>query len=283
MRDVADTVRAGRRADRGQSAGRPGAVSGGALQIGAQPRLWDAVFMDAEPVSRLHPRLSLLLRPPLPQAVRDERRDEFASVILVKTNIVEVLRRELARPSWERRAGRHRLGDRRLSAHRGTLQTDARRAGGAARASQSGERRHQGPDDRPRQGGAGPACRAFEGSSGVHQRAMRGRRRVRGARARDGPSAGSACGPTRELSDAGVQVRNPDEPNRARGSRREPSLIERTIEGAVPVTEARRGRQRDAPRGRRPHTFLSWLERSSIRSSWSGYRGLYRGKSAPAA
>ena len=44
--------------------------------------------------------------------------DEFASVILVKTNFVEVLRRELQKPSWARRARRGRHGDRLLSADR---------------------------------------------------------------------------------------------------------------------------------------------------------------------
>ena len=45
--------------------------------------------------------------------------DEFASVILVKTNFVEVLRRELRKPSWTRRARRDRHGHRLLSADRG--------------------------------------------------------------------------------------------------------------------------------------------------------------------
>ena len=54
--------------------------------------------------------------------------DDFASVIFVKTNFVEVLRRELARPSWTRRAGGPRHRHRSLSADRGHLRADARRA-----------------------------------------------------------------------------------------------------------------------------------------------------------
>ena len=59
--------------------------------------------------------------------------DEFASVIFVKTNFVEVLRRELQqavvdRASYVARRHRHRL----LPADRGPLQADARRARGAA-------------------------------------------------------------------------------------------------------------------------------------------------------
>ena len=52
--------------------------------------------------------------------------DEFASIIFVKTNFVDVLRRELQRPSWQRRLRRRRHRDRLLSADRGPLQADAR-------------------------------------------------------------------------------------------------------------------------------------------------------------
>ena len=86
--------------------------------------------------------------------------DEFASVIFVKTNFVEVLRRELQKPSWQ--------GD---YVAVGTA-TDCyqpieghykltRAARGALRVPQPGGRRHQGTDDRARQGrAAGPVARA---------------------------------------------------------------------------------------------------------------------------
>ena len=54
--------------------------------------------------------------------------DDFASVIFVKTNIVEVLRRELARPSRPRRAGGDRHRHRPVSADRRHLRPHARAA-----------------------------------------------------------------------------------------------------------------------------------------------------------
>ena len=63
-----------RRADRGGAPRRRGALPGSHLPLGAEPRQGDAVRLDAEPVSRLHARLPLLLRAPLSRAVRDGRR-----------------------------------------------------------------------------------------------------------------------------------------------------------------------------------------------------------------
>ena len=65
--------------------------------------------------------------------------DEFASVILVKRNFVEVLQRELDRPSWTARAGRARHRDRSVSADRRALPADAaaHRGAGARRARRS--------------------------------------------------------------------------------------------------------------------------------------------------
>ena len=54
----------------GAAARRRRALSGNHLPVGAEPRQGHAVQLDAEPVSRLHPRLPLLLRAPLPDAVR---------------------------------------------------------------------------------------------------------------------------------------------------------------------------------------------------------------------
>ena len=58
--------------------------------------------MDAEPVQGVHARLSLLLRRRYHEQFELGAGDEFATVILVKTNLPEVLRRELARPAWTR-------------------------------------------------------------------------------------------------------------------------------------------------------------------------------------
>ena len=80
--------------------------------------------------------------------------DEFASIIFVKTNFVDVLRRELRKPSWAARLRRRRHGDRLLSADRRPLQADARHARGAVRAQEPGRRRDQGTDDRARHGRA---------------------------------------------------------------------------------------------------------------------------------
>ena len=58
--------------------------------------------------------------------------DRYGRSIRVKTNVAEVLRRELARPSWERGDDRDRRGDRPVPAGRGALPADARVHRGAA-------------------------------------------------------------------------------------------------------------------------------------------------------
>ena len=52
--------------------------------------------------------------------------DQFASVIFIKTNFVEVLRRELDKPSWAKESDRLRHGHRSVSADRRHLQIVAR-------------------------------------------------------------------------------------------------------------------------------------------------------------
>ena len=54
--------------------------------------------------------------------------DEFASVILVKRNFVDVLRRELDRPALDPRASRVRDRDRSVPAHRGHYKLTAGRS-----------------------------------------------------------------------------------------------------------------------------------------------------------
>ena len=106
--------------------------------------------------------------------------DEFASVILVKRNFVEVLARELDRPVVEARAGRARHGDRPVSADRRALQADAPNHRGADARSHADRAGHQGTDGRPRpRRAAGPVA-----ASRVHRLHERARRstRMRGAR-----------------------------------------------------------------------------------------------------
>ena len=57
--------------------------------------------------------------------------DRYGSSIRVKTNIVEVLRRELARASWDARAGLDRRCHRPVPAGRGPLPADPRLHRGA--------------------------------------------------------------------------------------------------------------------------------------------------------
>ena len=71
------------------------------MPVGTESRHRDAVRMDPESLPGLHPRLPLLLC-----ARRHQTQfelgvdDEFSSIIFVKTNLVDVLRRELQRSSW---------------------------------------------------------------------------------------------------------------------------------------------------------------------------------------
>ena len=99
-----------------------------------------------------------------------ESDDEFASLIFVKINFVEVLRKELDHPRWTREHGRARHRDRSVSADRRALQAVARHARGARRRPHAGRHRHQGADGRPRHrrpAGAEQGRRR----DGVHQRA----------------------------------------------------------------------------------------------------------------
>ena len=75
-------------------------------------------------------------------------------MILVKTNLVDVLERELARPSWSARAGRARHRDRPLSADRRALPADAR----GARSARSRARRRSASSPRGRWSSATSTC-----------------------------------------------------------------------------------------------------------------------------
>ena len=76
--------------------------------------------------------------------------DQFASVIFVKTNFVEVLRRELDKPSWAKESIGFGTATDPYQPIEGTYKTLARRARSAARCRHAGRHRHQGADDRAR-------------------------------------------------------------------------------------------------------------------------------------
>ena len=80
--------------------------------------------------------------------------DHFSSVIFVKTNLVDVLRRELDKPSWTREQVALRHRDRSVSADRRALQADAAIARSAARSQHAG--RHSSP--KARWSSATPTC-----------------------------------------------------------------------------------------------------------------------------
>src|SRR5690348_2400850 len=63
-----------RSVDRSDAESRRGALPGGALPVRPEFRRGHAVRLDAQPLSRLHTRLPLLLRAALPHAIRAWRR-----------------------------------------------------------------------------------------------------------------------------------------------------------------------------------------------------------------
>ena len=76
--------------------------------------------------------------------------DRYGRSIRVKVNMAEVLRRELARPSWQRRGGCDRRRHRPVPAGRRPLQTHPRLPRGPARRREPVQPDHAQPDDRPR-------------------------------------------------------------------------------------------------------------------------------------
>ncbi len=71
--------------------------------------------------------------------------DHFSTIILVKVNLVDVLRRELDKPSWAREQVAVGTATDPLSADRGTLQTHAALTGGAPRRTNAHRPGHKGP------------------------------------------------------------------------------------------------------------------------------------------
>ena len=90
------------RAGPSQAARRCCPIPGDHLPIRAESRQGHALQLDAQSLSRLYARLPLLLRAAYQTQFELGPGDEFSSLIFVKVNLVEVLRRELDRPSWTR-------------------------------------------------------------------------------------------------------------------------------------------------------------------------------------
>ena len=205
--------------------------------------------------------------------------DEFASVILVKTNIVEVLRRELRRPSWTGELvaigsatdcyqpieGHYKLT-------RGALEVLLEHGNPASLVT-------KGPMIVRDKALLARLC-TLEGSTvyvsvpcvdeavcaELEPGTASPRQRLRAAR---------------ELADAGVKVRilmSPIVP----GFSSKPALIQRTVEAcAAHGVRIAGGNVMHLEEGARTH-FFAWLDREHPELA-DGYRKLYRGKSAPPA
>ena len=102
-------------------------VSRGALQDGAEPRQGHDLQLVAQPVHGLRAPLHVLLRPGVRALADRPVGRSLRASIRVKTNVVEVLRRELARKVVATRAGRGRDRDGSVSAGGGPLAADAAR------------------------------------------------------------------------------------------------------------------------------------------------------------
>ena len=151
-RTIALTVKQGGAAalDRGPAPGRRGAISGSHLPIGSESREGHAVQLDAEPVSRLHARLPLLLRPALPDAVRAGTRRRVLVADLRQAELRGCAAAGARQAVVDARAGRGRHGDRSLPADRRPLQADAAVARSAGRGTDADRLDHQGADGRAR-------------------------------------------------------------------------------------------------------------------------------------
>ena len=205
--------------------------------------------------------------------------DEFASVILVKTNVVEVLRRELRRPSWTGELvaigsatdcyqpieGHYKLT-------RGALEVLLEHGNPASIVT-------KGPMI-VRDKELLARLSAIEGS-GVYVSVPCVDDAVCAELEPGTARPGQRLRAARELADAGVRVRilmSPIVP----GLSSKPSLIERTVNAcAAHGVRIAGGNVMHLEEGARTH-FFAWLEREHPELV-AGYRDLYRGKSAPMA
>ena len=174
--------------------------------------------VDAQSVSRLHARLPLLLRAEVPAASRARRR---RSVRVGDFHQDQLRRGAAARARQavvDEGVDRLRHGDRSVSADRRHLQDLARRARSAARCRDTRRHRHQGTDDRARQGRAAGSVGAHH-LPRAHQHSDRRRRRVGEARAwRRASDAAAARGA--RAGRCRHRLRRADGADRARVSRR---------------------------------------------------------------
>ena len=205
--------------------------------------------------------------------------DEFASVILVKTNVVEVLRRELRRPSWtgdlvaigsatdcyQPIEGHYKLT-------RGVLEVLIEHGNPASLVT-------KGPMIVRDKDLLARLC-TLDGST-VYVSVPCADDAVCAELEPGTASPRQRLRAARELADAGVRVRilmSPIVP----GFSSKPALIERTVQGcAAPGVRIAGGNVMHLEEGARTH-FFAWLDREHPELA-DGYRKLYRGKSAPAA
>jgi DNA repair photolyase len=205
--------------------------------------------------------------------------DEFASVILVKTNIVEVLRRELRRPSWTGELvaigsatdcyqpieGHYRLT-------RGALEVLLEHRNPASIVT-------KGPMIVRDKDLLARLC-TLEGST-VYVSVPCADDAVCAELEPGTASPRQRLRAARELADAGVKVRilmSPIVP----GFSSKPALIERTVQAcAAHGVRIAGGNVMHLEEGARTH-FFAWLGREHP-ELMEGYRGLYRATSAPAA
>ena len=191
--------------------------------------------------------------------------DEFASVILVKTNCVDVLRRELRPILLDPRARGARHRHRSLPADRGPLQAHAAVARGALRVGDAGGHRHKGPDGRARHRRP-DRRRTRRRLHGVHQRALAWTRTHGGASSRAPRRRCSACRAVRALADAGVRagvLMAPIVPGITTTSR----VVEATITADRRPRARSSSAQRVVPRGRHARRTSSSFSAANTRSS----------------
>ena len=96
-------TRRGRGAALRRSRGARHPLPRGPHEVGAQPRPGHsgAVQLDGQPLPGLHPRLPYCFARPTHEYLELDAGRDFEREIVVKVNVPEVLRAELARPSWK--------------------------------------------------------------------------------------------------------------------------------------------------------------------------------------
>ena len=197
--------------------------------------------------------------------------DEFATVILVKTNLPEVLRRELARPAWTREQVAVGTATDPVPADRRPLQADPAIARGAVRRAHAGGPRDEGTDGRPRRRpaqaiAAVASCTVYVSVPSVNEDAWR----------RLEPGTASPLQrlkAVRALADAGVHVGVLMAPL-VPGITTEPRIDRSDHPGRRRSRRALRGRERAVPAGRHAHA-LPGVSRREYPELTEAYDELY--------